>query len=251
MAIGTIASRASGFLRTVAIAAAIGAGLGAVVAAVLAHGVRDMVGNGSLGSMVAVLLATMAGGMIFVVVAASMGPPEIRSLSRAVGGRLAFPLVGRHRVPDDLSVTESNQVDAGRVDAAPGWRDTGSLAVLGRWRGSTTRRRRSPPGRPRAWSSYDHERHGVTFMIDACRNRPFRAGDPGPDGVVDTGTSLLDDDVGRVMSVQGHCRSVSFWASRCGTTRVLVYASGSARETVLGREPKPGRSARAINVYFV
>jgi putative peptidoglycan lipid II flippase len=66
----------------------IAAGIGAVLAAFLAWAVRAAVGEGGLGSALAVAIAGAAGGAAFVSIATRMGVTELTGLTSAVSGRL-------------------------------------------------------------------------------------------------------------------------------------------------------------------
>ncbi|WP_268258382.1 murein biosynthesis integral membrane protein MurJ [Parafrankia discariae] len=66
------------------------AGVGAVLASVIASGLRDLLGRGWLGSGVAVVLALVVGGLVFVVISVRTGMHEMTALMRIVGGRLGL-----------------------------------------------------------------------------------------------------------------------------------------------------------------
>ncbi len=74
---------------------AIAAGIGAVLASLLARGARAVVGEGWLGSGVAVVLAAAVGGGLFLAVATRMGIHEINALLAEVNGRLGGRLSRR------------------------------------------------------------------------------------------------------------------------------------------------------------
>nr|WP_043591199.1 murein biosynthesis integral membrane protein MurJ [Frankia sp. BMG5.23] len=67
---------------------AISAGIGAVLASLLARGVRAVVGEGWLGSGIAVVLAAAVGGGLFLAVGTRTGIHEINALLAEVNGRL-------------------------------------------------------------------------------------------------------------------------------------------------------------------
>jgi hypothetical protein len=63
--------------------------MGAVVAAAVAWLVRNVVGAGSLGSAVAVLLACAAGLFVYLAVIVRMRLPELAALVATVRGRVS------------------------------------------------------------------------------------------------------------------------------------------------------------------
>ncbi|WP_261567450.1 murein biosynthesis integral membrane protein MurJ [Frankia gtarii] len=67
---------------------AVAAGLGAVIASLLARGIRSVIGTGWLSSGVAVVIATVVGGALFVAVAKRMSIYEVNALIEVVNSRL-------------------------------------------------------------------------------------------------------------------------------------------------------------------
>lgn len=76
---------------------ALAAGVGAVLASALAAAVRSLVGDGWIGSGLALVLAVGLGGWVFGLVASRMGITELTSLTGSVFGRLGS--VGRRLRP--------------------------------------------------------------------------------------------------------------------------------------------------------
>ncbi|MBL7489763.1 murein biosynthesis integral membrane protein MurJ [Frankia sp. AgB1.9] len=67
----------------------VAAGLGAAAASAVAHGLRNVLGNGFVGSFSAVLAGAIVGLPLFVGTVTRMGIPEVRALTRMVSRR--FP----------------------------------------------------------------------------------------------------------------------------------------------------------------
>ncbi|KQM04461.1 murein biosynthesis integral membrane protein MurJ [Frankia sp. CpI1-P] len=67
---------------------AVAAGLGAVIASLLARGIRSVIGTGWLSSGVAVVIAAVVGGALFIAVARRMNVHEVNALAEVVNGRL-------------------------------------------------------------------------------------------------------------------------------------------------------------------
>jgi len=65
----------------------VAAGIGAAAASAVAHGLRDVLGNGFIGSFSAVLVGAIVGLPLFVGTVTRMGIPEVRALTRMVSRR--------------------------------------------------------------------------------------------------------------------------------------------------------------------
>lgn len=65
----------------------VAAGIGAAAASAVAHGLRDALGNGFIGSFSAVLVGAIVGLPLFVGTVTRMGIPEVRALTRMVSRR--------------------------------------------------------------------------------------------------------------------------------------------------------------------
>ncbi|OHV40012.1 MULTISPECIES: murein biosynthesis integral membrane protein MurJ [Pseudofrankia] len=77
--------------RVIATLARIGvaAGIGAAAASAVAHGLRDVLGDGLLGSFTAVFVGALVGLPLFVGTVTRMGLPEVRALTRMVSRRFS------------------------------------------------------------------------------------------------------------------------------------------------------------------
>ncbi|WP_235488330.1 murein biosynthesis integral membrane protein MurJ [Frankia sp. AvcI1] len=67
---------------------AVAAGFGAVIASLLARGIRAVIGTGWLSSGIAVVIAAVVGGALFIAVARRMNVHEVNALTEVVNGRL-------------------------------------------------------------------------------------------------------------------------------------------------------------------
>ncbi|MBL7517669.1 murein biosynthesis integral membrane protein MurJ [Frankia sp. CNm7] len=65
----------------------VAAGIGSAAASALAHALRDVIGQGFVGSATAVLLGAIVGLPLFVATVTRMGIPEVRALTRMVSRR--------------------------------------------------------------------------------------------------------------------------------------------------------------------
>ncbi|WP_261555190.1 murein biosynthesis integral membrane protein MurJ [Frankia tisae] len=117
---------------------AVASGLGAVIASLLARGIRSVIGTGWLSSGVAVVIAAVVGGALFVAVAKRMNIYEVNALLEVVNSRLGGRL-RRGRGPGKPNGPASSPAPAGQT------RQTGRTTR--REPSSRTARAATPPRR--------------------------------------------------------------------------------------------------------
>ncbi len=117
---------------------AVAAGFGAVIASLLARGIRSVIGTGWLSSGVAVVIAAVVGGALFIAVAKRMSIYEVNALIKVVNSRLGGRL-RRRRGRGKPGGPASSPAPTGRT------RQTGRTAR--REPSSRTARAATPPRR--------------------------------------------------------------------------------------------------------